>query len=340
MAELQQQASQPDHEPELQDFFRFLESKRQQGISGALEPAEDNCHFIPDPDLQAYFGDKDRLRRILRAILPPSEPLLTDLSTIKNHYAKVFSILLCIGKGGYIDYFARYESLNDQKLPFDERPQYFPSTASVEGDFFSSFYEQQWMFCAATFTYKRHNEWQARRILPIVCKEELSGGGSAITYKIDLHPAYNSLYPRQNSQRVMPLILYLHKVLVISIELTQNQDPADRFPNTFVLKTYGSHHDQEDYRNEVQAFLYLHKAGPEPSIIGFYGSYVHNNTSNLILEYANEGTLEDYFRKVNPPSTGQDILHFWSGLLKILRALCRIHEVEFKDPGNPQIFQG
>ncbi|KAI9793927.1 MAG: hypothetical protein M1816_007179 [Peltula sp. TS41687] len=317
--QLQQQALQPNQKPELQDFHRFIQEKRQRGIVGPkIEPNEINSCFVPEPDLQDYFDDSNRLRRILRAIYPSSGLIPVHGTTIKNHYVKVFAILLCIGKGCYIEHFIRHDSLNDQRLPFDERPHYFPSTGSGDRNFFSSFYDWQWMFCAPTFSYKGQNVWQARRILPILSKEEISGGGSAVTYKIDLHPAYNSLYLIQKSQR----------------------SPADPFPNTFVLKTYSSHREEEDYRNEVKAFAYLRNGHTEPSMIGFYGSYVHDGTFNIILEYANQGTLEDYFQKVAPPCTGRDIYHFWRGLLEVIGALRMIHEVVFNDPENPQTFQG
>lgn len=213
MAGLQQPPpSQPDHTSALQDFYRFLEGNCKQGTIGhTIEPTKENSYYIPDPDLQAYFsGDKNRrLRNILREIslVASSGPPRVSLNTIQRDYVKVFSILLCIRRGYYIAHFVRYEGLNDQRLPFDERPHHFPSAANSDSDFFSSFYEKQWRFCAPIVEYKRHNEWQARRILPFV-KDKISGGGSATTYKIVLHPKYNFLSSRGNGQPVKPLLLF------------------------------------------------------------------------------------------------------------------------------------
>jgi len=76
------------------------------------------------------------------------------------------------------------------------------------------------------------------------------------------------------------------------------------------------------------------------SIIGLHGSFVQNDTYNLVLEYANKGTLEDYFRTTAPPYSGDDVIKFWRGLFSVLYALKVIHEAPYGDPDGPQIFQG
>jgi serine/threonine protein kinase len=61
-------------------------------------------------------------------------------------------------------------------------------------------------------------------------------------------------------------------------------------------------------------------------LIGFYGNYTQGHTCNLILEYADQGSLEEYFRKTVPPYEEEDINKFWEGLLGILAALDGIHQ--------------
>jgi len=79
----------------------------------------------------------------------------------------------------------------------------------------------------------------------------------------------------------------------------------------------------------------------DTNIVNFYGSYRQNDTFNVILEYADEGTLENYFQKVFPPRNGADIQHFWEALCGVLKALTQIHEVECQyTKSGPQIFQG
>ena len=73
-------------------------------------------------------------------------------------------------------------------------------------------------------------------------------------------------------------------------------------------------------------------------MIGFYGSYRHGESCNLILEYANEGTLEDYLQKCSPPTAGPDIYKFWSGLLGLIKALEAIHYIVSGD--SSPVLQG
>ena len=63
----------------------------------------------------------------------------------------------------------------------------------------------------------------------------------------------------------------------------------------------------------------------------------------MLLEYADRGTLEQYFNTVQPPSSGEDILKFWCELFKTLRALAAIHNVQPSDSAassDSSIFQG
>jgi len=63
------------------------------------------------------------------------------------------------------------------------------------------------------------------------------------------------------------------------------------------------------------------------TIIGYYGSFSLNDTHTLMLEYADRGTLDDFLRTVEAPSTGAEIMKLWESLLKIQNALYTIHEI-------------
>jgi len=68
-------------------------------------------------------------------------------------------------------------------------------------------------------------------------------------------------------------------------------------------------------------------------IIRFFGSYRHGNTFHIILEYANQGTLEDFFQNVTPPTNPDDIYVFWCNILQLLCALTTLHNVGKEDKG-------
>lgn len=114
-------------------------------------------------------------------------------------------------------------------------------------------------------------------------------------------------------------------------QLRRNQAYSARPANTYVLKTYNTKDAHDYYQNEVDAFKKLAKNRTDQSLIQFLGSYRQGDIYNILLEYADCGTLEDYFRKVSPPSLGEDIIRFWKGLFNVIKALSRIHEIERPD---------
>jgi len=67
-------------------------------------------------------------------------------------------------------------------------------------------------------------------------------------------------------------------------------------------------------------------------LIGFYGNYRQGDSYNVILEFADKGSLEEYFRTVPPPREYEDIIEFWMGLFAVLKALTTIHNIELHSP--------
>jgi serine/threonine protein kinase len=93
-------------------------------------------------------------------------------------------------------------------------------------------------------------------------------------------------------------------------------------PNTFILKRYLTKDAEDHYKREVNGYWNLKH--PE-SIIGFYGSYTHGDDYNILLEFADKGSLEEYFQRETPPSRGGDLIKFWDGLFQLIKALKAIH---------------
>jgi hypothetical protein len=110
-----------------------------------------------------------------------------------------------------------------------------------------------------------------------------------------------------------------------------------------VLKTYHATDAFSYYSNEVEAFRHLRPptGSSDPNIIHFHGCYTQNGTYNVILDFADQGNLEEYFQKTLPPTSGSDILDFWASLCGIIKALAHIHAVDVQNtPTGPQILQG
>ena len=108
----------------------------------------------------------------------------------------------------------------------------------------------------------------------------------------------------------------------------------------FVLKRYCTKDAENDYNTEVDAFRKMRSPTNSVNIIGFYGSFVQEETYNVLLEFADKGTLEDYFQNTPPPSSGEDIVKLWRGLFDILNALVMIHSMPQNESEEPQVFQG
>ena len=108
------------------------------------------------------------------------------------------------------------------------------------------------------------------------------------------------------------------------------------------MKTYRKIDAYKYYNNEVSAFKRFRRGagGPHPDIVGFYGSFILAGTYNTLLEYADMGTLEDYFKSNPGPSSGEEIANFWDGLLKIFSALETIHGTGEKEENGPIVLNG
>ena len=94
--------------------------------------------------------------------------------------------------------------------------------------------------------------------------------------------------------------------------------------NTFVLKSYRRKEGEDRYKEEVDGFRSVRDTD---SIIRFHGSYIHGDEFNVLLEFADKGTLEDYFRRETPPTRGVDIIRLWDGLFQLIKGLKAIHSV-------------
>ena len=182
-------SSQPEYHPDISEFIEWVQA---HSIQGTLGPGSLVNHpFMPRPRLETYLKENGRTKTLLRALFPGRDPPIAS-EEIWRHCIRVFAILLLIGKGTFIQHFLQHDQLWDSKLPFIS-DRCFPLTTGSDY-FFESFCKKQWHFCPYTF---RRNVIDARLekecILPIVSKELLGDGGSASTYKIKLHPAYDDL---------------------------------------------------------------------------------------------------------------------------------------------------
>lgn len=73
-------------------------------------------------------------------------------------------------------------------------------------------------------------------------------------------------------------------------------------------------------------------------MIGFFQSFQYRKTFNILLEYADNETLETFFSEQPRPSSGAEIIEFWESLLTIVKGVCILHRP--KDPGRGASVEG
>jgi hypothetical protein len=71
----------------------------------------------------------------------------------------------------------------------------------------------------------------------------------------------------------------------------------------------------------------------------FHGSWIHNQTYHMLLEYVDGGTLMDFFRWTEAPSADKDKILFWERLLELIKPVLRIHEIPSLDQED-EYYQG
>lgn len=73
-----------------------------------------------------------------------------------------------------------------------------------------------------------------------------------------------------------------------------------------------------------------------PNIVSLHGHFKHSDTLNLVLEYANGGTLEDLFKTLRFATNPTQALAFWTNFTKVFNPLFRMHELRYRQ----QTFRG
>ena len=205
----------------FQDFLRFSDPERPKKDVWFPNPdderwreeccdehSKDLDFFVPESQLREYFSRN--LNEILCAVSEETGTRPVESRLVRNGYLKIFAILLRINRGNFIRYFVKYDTLNDNKLPFERKPHDFPPETVDDPTFWTNFNDCQWMFCAPEIRYMSGFKWGERRVLPIVFKKPIGSGGSADTFMIRIHPDYNFLDTKiQSNALVRSMCSYL-----------------------------------------------------------------------------------------------------------------------------------
>ena len=295
----------------------FLSWVSEAAILTDVDRHDHDHLFVPYAALEDYF-DRPRVQQLLTAIFPETGSAdLPSADQIRMKFLKTFAILLVIGEGSLIGHFIQ-SSWSDKSLPW-ETPfgRRFPGY--INPRIYRLFYDHQWEFCAAEFKFGLDESFSADIILPILFRSKISSGGSADVYRILVHESYNQL-----TQISEPSVSQLWSVSESHFAKFV-QEAYGTNANTFALKTYKAENAAVQFKNEVDAMRELQQSGHQANIVGFHGSFVYRNTYNLILDFCDTGSLEDFFQTTPQPYLGKDIIDLWRSLFDILKALDAIH---------------
>lgn len=270
--------------------------------------------FVPRKQVRAYFT-KDRYRAIssiLRVILGDQSSEISARDVAEN-CSRIFCILYLINKANFIPIFVHFHSLFDRNLPFWDKPPNFPTDPSDanDGHFFKAFYDAQWRFCAPQMPPHSKLHYESNQILPIVSLERVANGNSGIVYKAFIHSGHDELLGQKHSP-VKPTLQ----------------------PNRcYAIKTFNRGDAQQSHYRESTAFTQVTEAGMRstPGMIRFFGSFSYKDTFSIVLEYADTGNLENYFKTMAAPQSPQETIAFWSQLLEITKAISGLHTHHVSD---------
>ncbi|KAH9834315.1 kinase-like protein [Teratosphaeria destructans] len=308
-------------DPRAQNLRIWIERKYVQAYDIASNAgAPETYRFLPRGAAEKHLRDNNNLwtRLLLKETFGDQNG--PDAKSVAQNYCRILCILTTLSKQRFIASFVNYTSLSDARLPFETRPSNFPDDPD-DTHFYTKFFERQWHFCSRVLEKHTSSLIPKHEVLPILNLDRRGTGGSATVYRATVHEDHDQL--RQSS----------------SDDESPSTDPA----HCYAIKTFRhSRRDSEpSYEQEKTAFQLLTQTrdGASPGLIAFYGGFEYGDTFNILLEYADGGTLNEYMRDHDQPQTYQEAVDLWSHVFDTIKGLCCIHNMYLHDSGaNHQRF--
>lgn len=315
------------YEQEVTEYRAWLREHSRTGYIFDTDSAR-QTHFFFDEDIQGEIScatetKEHKLKKLIAAAMNGKAVQARDIAT---ECPKVFSILLAIGQQQYIGHFVSLENLHDEHLPFKSDDD-FPVLPGG-GTFWKDFDAEQWRYTVKKLRYSLESvEFKPKVILPIASIDELSkrAGATAVVRKVKVHAQYDAILPKTTSQSQLKKLVWPSNQFPSILKANVAQRLTNDL-NTYVIKSYHSRNASRYFNSEVDAFKVLNRQPQPPAnIVGFYKAFRQNDSYHIVLQYANVGTLEDYFEKCERPTLGRDILDLWTSLFRLNEAVDWIH---------------
>lgn len=313
---------------------RFLEVVNNGIVMGLCGPhLETEGPFVPLTSIMEFFADPAFLGRVLEELWPGETAPVRE-NEILNGYVRVFTILLSLGKGTLIHHFVQHQNLADALLPFENRPHNFPKIKD-DSDFFHDFHQHQWKFCPYVFNRGvLQSPLHPLRVLPITEKVHIADGKNTQIYRVHILAEYDNLGTLPKSEVVVSI------AILISIERLANPNQTlDQPPHTYALKCYPAKDGPQVYQDNMQAFSHSAKFPTDCNIIQFHSGFqVLGGSQNALFQYADGGTLEEYFGVTPSPSLLEDKIEIWRALFRLLKAVADKRDLRHSNSGDTEDF--
>lgn len=268
-------------------FQAYLRDNYESGIT-----CQGNSKsFVPYSALYKYWTNT-RIKELLRAAGINELPS----PNVRDSFLLVISILCFNSDIGLLPRLVS-ESLDDGHLPWKDIPGRVQDEFNINQ--LRQFLDSQWRFCPRLIV-------------------GLAGDLNLHRDTILAFQATESTVQGQGRER------NVHIREVLQGAHSHLDHPIPRY---VVVKSFPPHLHQE-YFNERRSYnAFVHGTSNVTRLMGSYSwlSEQNERTGNLILEYAEHGSLLDFFEKKSPPYKPDEISSLWTGIAGIAKGVECIH---------------
>ncbi|KAK4231946.1 kinase-like domain-containing protein [Podospora fimiseda] len=299
-----------DHDDPLDAFARYLDKNWKTGIIIAQD--QEPAGYISYSALQEYWTDR-RINKVLHARTRTGLPLPVDVQTIKKDYLVIFSILVFIStdesfKVSCIANFVRF-TITDGNLPLDRTraSDVFPS--GLHG-------ESYW---------ERFNDHQFR-FYPVRL-------GSTVHHDRPLLPG--CIFPLERGDKILDEV-GKNKSVVRKHKLTSGGKHLKEGDIVAVKETLLTNDSSiQTFENEVRAYISIANSGQSRTaaryFLDYHGSFRQGGKGFIILEFANQGSLVDFFQTNDLPTTREELYSLWESFQNLASGLMLLHDINDYD---------
>ncbi|KAM7195740.1 hypothetical protein V8F20_007310 [Naviculisporaceae sp. PSN 640] len=312
----------------VHDFHAWVELRFRDYSGVIFRDGEDGpeAHpeqYVPYSLLQGYWT-QDRINQVLLAYAELTQNILAK--DISSEFLRIFSILVYIDKGQLSTYLDRFEKskFTDSSLPLTDTNKtsngvILFTNSSVDKDAFSEFQKQQFKFNHFHFTRMNHLQLDSKMILPFQFERWLARSRHGSTAVALCTVPTSAVMGKLNN------IENPHKMVV---KVYNKDEPA--FASEKSAYTAFENHGTRDN-------LSPHSSSYDQYFLRYYGSLVHGSKGLLFVEYANQGSLDQFFNNNRPPHTFDELISFWESFNELFVGL---HWLHTGGPGGRDLLDG